>query len=257
MFSSPTLRAIIVDDEPLARERVKTLLREHPDVEIVEECANAAQAIVAIHTRVPDLAFIDVQMPETSGLQMLRELDPSRLPLVVFITAHDEHALEAFRANAVQYLLKPVDRGEFRAAMLRVRQLAASRTRHTESLRALLGTTPTPRTPFLKRVVVKSQERTVLLKMAAIDWFESCGNYVRVHSANEQYLLRQTMSTLESTLNPQEFVRIHRTAIVNLDAVKEIVAGSHGEHVVKLRNGATVTLSRTYRNRIEPLIGKL
>jgi two-component system, LytTR family, response regulator len=255
MPNSVSLRAIIVDDEPLARERVKTLLREHPDVEIVEECANAAQAIVAIHTRVPDLAFIDVQMPETSGLQMLRELDPTRLPLVVFITAHDEHALEAFRANAVQYLLMPVDRNELRAAMLRVRQLAASRNRRTDGLHALLGATA--RTPFLKRVVVKSQERTVLLKMPSIDWFESCGNYVRVHSGKEQYLLRQTMATLESMLNPQEFVRIHRTAIVNLDAVKEIVAGSHGEYAVKLRNGATVTLSRTYRNRIEPLIGKL
>jgi two-component system LytT family response regulator len=251
-----TLRTIIVDDEPLARERVKTLLREHPDVEVVDECANAAQAIVSIHARVPDLAFIDVQMPETSGLQMLGELDPTRLPLVVFITAYDEHALEAFRANAVQYLLKPVDRNEFRAAMSRVRQLAASRNRGEDAMRALVGTTPA-RTSYLKRVVVKSQERTVLLKMTVIDWFESCGNYVRVHTGNEQYLLRQTMATLESTLNPQEFVRIHRTAIVNLDAVKEIVAGSHGEHLVKLRNGASLTLSRTYRNRIEPLIGKL
>ena len=256
MSHSVPLRAIIVDDEPLARERVKTLLREHPDVEVVDECANAAQAIVAIHTRVPDLAFIDVQMPETSGLEMLRELDPARLPLVVFITAHDQHALDAFRANAVQYLLKPVDRTEFRAAMQRVRQLAASRNRDMASVRALLGAT-SGRIPYLKRVVVKSQERTVLLKMPVIDWFESCGNYVRVHTGNEQYLLRQTMATLESTLNPQEFVRIHRTAIVNLDAVKEIVAGSHGEHVVKLRNGASLTLSRTYRNRIEPLIGKL
>lgn len=256
MSHSVPLRAIIVDDEPLARERVKTLLREHPDVEVVDECANAAQAIVAIHTRVPDLAFIDVQMPETSGLEMLRELDPARLPLVVFITAHDQHALDAFRANAVQYLLKPVDRTEFRAAMQRVRQLAASRNRDMAGVRALLGAT-SGRIPYLKRVVVKSQERTVLLKMPVIDWFESCGNYVRVHTGNEQYLLRQTMATLESTLNPQEFVRIHRTAIVNLDAVKEIVAGSHGEHVVKLRNGASLTLSRTYRNRIEPLIGKL
>lgn len=256
MSHSVPLRAIIVDDEPLARERVKTLLREHPDVAIVDECANAAQAIVAIHTRVPDLAFIDVQMPETSGLEMLRELDPARLPLVVFITAHDQHALDAFRANAVQYLLKPVDRTEFRAAMQRVRQLAASRNRDMAGVRALLGAT-SGRIPYLKRVVVKSQERTVLLKMPVIDWFESCGNYVRVHTGNEQYLLRQTMATLESTLNPQEFVRIHRTAIVNLDAVKEIVAGSHGEHVVKLRNGASLTLSRTYRNRIEPLIGKL
>jgi two-component system LytT family response regulator len=251
-----SLRAIIVDDEPLARERVKTLLREHPDVEVVAECANADEAVVAIHTSVPDLVFVDVQMPETSGLEMLRELDPTRLPLVVFITAHDEHAMEAFRANAVQYLLKPVDRGEFRAAMLRVRQLAESRNRGTDGVRALLGGTA-PRTPFLKRVVVKSQERTVLLKMPVIDWFESSGNYVRVHTGNEQYLLRQTMATLESTLNPQEFVRIHRTAIVNLDAVKEIVAGSHGEHTVTLRNGASLTLSRTYRNRIEPLIGKL
>lgn len=251
-----TLRAIIVDDEPLARERVKTLLREHPDVEIVAECGNAAEAIVSIHTQVPDLVFVDVQMPETSGLQMLRELDPTRLPLVVFITAHDEHALEAFRANAVQYLLKPVDRNQFRAAMLRVRQLAASRNGGSEGGRPL-PVTSAPRTPFLKRVVVKSQERTVLLKMPAIDWFESCGNYVRVHAGTDRYLLRQTMATLEATLNPQEFVRIHRTAIVNLEAVMEIVAGSHGEHVVKLRNGASLTLSRTYKSRIEPLIGKL
>ncbi|MFL6244939.1 MAG: LytR/AlgR family response regulator transcription factor [Thermoanaerobaculia bacterium] len=251
-----TLRAIIVDDEPLARERVKTLLREHADVEIVAECANAAEAIVAIHTRVPDVAFIDVQMPETTGLEMLRELDPTRLPLIVFITAYDEHALEAFRANAVQYLLKPVDRNEFRAAMLRVRQLAASRDRGVEGVRAPVAPAAA-RTPFLKRVVVKAQDRTVLLKMPAIDWFESCGNYVRVHSGNEHYLMRQTMATLEATLNPQEFVRIHRTAIVNLEAVTELVAGSHGEHIVKLRNGASLTLSRTYRSRIEPLIGKL
>lgn len=250
-----TLRAIIVDDEPLARERVKTLLREHPDVEVIAECANADEAVTSIHTDVPDLAFIDVQMPETTGLQMLRELDQTRLPLVVFITAHDEHALEAFRANAVQYLLKPVDRTEFRTAMHRVRQLAGSRHRETDGMRSLLASTPRPQ--FLRRVVVKSQDRTVLLRMTSIDWFESCGNYVRVHTGNEKHLLRQTMATLESKLNPQEFVRIHRTAIINLEAVTEIVSGSHGEHTVKLRNGATLTLSRTYRNRIEPLIGKL
>ena len=249
------LRAIIVDDEPLARERVKTLLREHPDVEVVAECANVEEAVKSIHADLPDLAFVDIQMPETSGLQMLRELDPTRLPLVVFITAHDEHALEAFRANAVQYLLKPVDRNEFRTAMFRVRQLAGTRIRDTEVAPAALP--PPTRAQFLKRVVVKSQERTILLKMPAIDWFESCGNYVRVHAGSERHLLRQTMATLEAKLNPQEFVRIHRTAIINLEAVTEIVTGSHGEHIVKLRNGASLTLSRTYRNRIEPLIGKL
>jgi two-component system LytT family response regulator len=250
------LRVLIIDDEALARERVKTLLREHPDVEIAGECADAEQALVAIDREAPDLIFLDVQMPETTGLELLREIGADRLPLVVFITAFDEHALEAFRLNAVQYLLKPIDREEFRTAMARVRQLARSPRQEAEALRALLQQAA-PRPSFLQRVVVKSRGRTRLLKLESVDWFESHGNYVRVHAGRERFLLRQTMAALEEALDPHQFVRIHRTAIVHLDAIAEIVDGSHGEHTVSLRDGTSLTLSRLYRSRIEPLIGKL
>jgi two-component system, LytTR family, response regulator len=256
-----SLRAIIIDDEMLARARIRTLLREHPDITIADECANAEEAIVAIHTERPDLIFVDVQMPEMSGLEMLREIDPARLPLVVFVTAHDAHALEAFRANAVQYLVKPIDRDEFRLAMARVRQLASATDASSGALNLLLDRNLLDRTTapaqFLKRVVVKTRGRTLLLKMPSIDWFESHGNYVRVHLGRERYLLRQTMTALEEALNPQEFVRVHRTAIVNLDAIVDIATGSHGEQTITLRDGTALNLSRVYRSRIEPLIGKL
>jgi two-component system LytT family response regulator len=251
------VRTLIIDDEALARQRIVTLLREHPDIEVVGECTNAEEAILAIYRDEPDLIFVDIHMPEMSGLEMLRELDPARLPLVVFITAHDEHALEAFRANAIQYLLKPIERDEFRAAMTRVRQLAGRRADDVDGLRGLLQRTTPSAEPFLRRVVVKAGGRTILLKMHEIDWFESYGNYVRVHAGRERHLLRQTMAALESLLDPQEFVRVHRTAIVNLDAVAEIVLASHGEHTVSLRDGSSLPLSRLYRSRIEPLIGKL
>jgi two-component system LytT family response regulator len=248
------LRVIVIDDEELARERVRTLLSEHPDVEIVGECGNADEAIAAIHAHEPDLIFVDLQMPEMTGLEMLQEIDTTRLPLVVFVTAHDQYAVEAFRANAVQYLLKPIDRDEFRAAMARVRQLTPSRRVDPPHQVKETGLNPSP---FLKRVVVKARGRTLLLKMASIDWFESYGNYVRVHTGRQRYLLRQTMTALEATLNPHEFVRIHRTTIVNLESVAEIITGTRGEHNVILRDGTSLILSRFYRNRIEPLVGKL
>jgi two-component system LytT family response regulator len=250
------IRALSVDDEPLARERLTTLLREHPDVVLEAELENGDDALEAIHELRPDLVFLDVQMPVMSGFDVARAIDPSRMPLIVFVTAFDQYALDAFRVSAVQYLLKPVDRDEFRNAMARVRQLMQSVPAGHQAIERLVEQLAGTRT-CLRRIVVKSRGRTRLLKVEDVDWFESEGNYVRVHTRGESHLLRETMAALDQKLDPQQFVRIHRGTIVNIERVTEITLFSHGEYKVMLGNGTALTLSRNFRDRIEPLIGRL
>ena len=251
-----SIRALIVDDEALARKRIRTLLREHPEIDIVAECSNGEEAIDAVEAHRPDLLFLDVQMPGLSGFDVLRTLG-ERAPLVIFVTAFDQYALEAFRVSAVQYLLKPVEREEFSSAVQRAERLLQEPK--GESLNAIsdllkqIGKPPT----FLQRIVVKSRGRTLFLKIDDVDWFESEGNYVRIHIKGEKHLLRETMGGIEEKLDPQLFVRIHRTAIVNLERIEELSPTSHGEYRVVLRGGARLTLSRVYRDRIEPLLGRL
>ena len=262
-----TLRAMIVDDEPLARERIRSLLKRHRDVEIAAECADGPSAVSAISRLAPDLVFLDVQMPRMDGFEVLRAIfpresngprakssvnaDPHSAPAIIFVTAYDQYALRAFDANALDYLLKPFDRERFDRALSRARrQIETEKREHLSArLEALVrALEPPPR--FLDRLVVRSAGRVVFLKTDEIDWIEAAGNYACLHSGAESHLLRETMSTLETKLDPARFVRIHRSAIVNLDRVKEIQPSFHGDAVVLLRGGKRLPLSRNYREKL-------
>jgi two-component system LytT family response regulator len=243
------ITALIVDDEPLARKRMHKLLGALDDVTVVGEAAGGEEALRAIGERHPEVVFLDVQMPRLDGFEVVRRLTPESCPLIVFVTAYEQYALDAFRASAVQYLLKPIEREPLRVAMARVRELVAGRS--NASLTDFLARLQ-QRTAFMQHVAVKSKGRMRLVRVDQIDWFESAGNYVRLHVGNERFLLRQTMNGLEEKLDPRQFVRIHRTTIVNLGRIREARAASHGDHIVVLHDGTELLLSRGYRDRLAP-----
>jgi two-component system, LytTR family, response regulator len=250
------IRTLIADDEPLARKRMRALLRDYDDFPVIGDARGGEEALRFIADLHPDVVFLDVQMPDLDGFEVVRRLDGGPRPLIVFVTAFEQYALDAFRASAVQYLLKPVDRDELRNAVVRVRQLVGSPVTDAGPLGELLAQLQKPRT-FMQRIVVKTRGRTFLFRVEQIDWFESAGNYVRLHVGRDRYLLRETMSGLEEKLDPAQFVRIHRSAIVNVERIREMQPTSHGEYLVMLADDTRLTLSRVYRERIEPLLGRL
>jgi two-component system LytT family response regulator len=250
------LRTLIVDDEPLARERMRTLLEAEPDISIVGECGNGREAVEAITRESPDLVFLDVQIPELDGFQVLEALAPDKAPAIVFVTAYDQYALQAFEVHAVDYLLKPFDEDRFRRALERARQsISRDKGDLSEQLMSLLQGLKSP-PGFAERLVVKTAGRLFFLRTDEIEWVESAGNYVCLHVRGESHLLRETMTGLEARLDPARFVRIHRTAIVNIDQVKELQPLFHGEYQVRLRDGTELTLSRGYRERLQEVIGR-
>lgn len=242
------ITALIVDDEPLARKRVRRLLVAASDVTIVGEASDGDEALRIVDERRPQVMFVDVQMPRMDGFELVRRIPEEARPLIVFVTAYQQYALEAFRAAAVQYLLKPVEREPLRLALTRVRELVAARS--TPSLTAFLERVQ-QRTTFMQHVAVKSKGRVRLVPVEEIDWFESAGNYVRLHVGSERFLLRQTMNGLEEKLDPTQFVRIHRATIVNLLRIRDTRAASHGDHVVVLHDGTQLQMSRLYRQRLD------
>jgi two-component system LytT family response regulator len=259
-----SLRVLIVDDEPLARERIRSLLKRHRDVEITSECADGPAAVAAINRLAPDVVFLDVQMPRMDGFEVLRAILPREgpgnaarpAPAVIFVTAFDQYALRAFDANALDYLLKPFDRERFERALSRARRhIESGKREHLNArLEALVrALEPGPR--FLDRLVIRNAGRVVFLKSDEIDWIEAAGNYACLHSGADSHLLRETMSTLEAKLDPAKFARIHRSAIVNLDRVKEIQPSFHGDAVVLLRGGKRLPLSRNYREKLHQHLG--
>jgi two-component system LytT family response regulator len=244
------MRALVVDDEPLAREKLKSLLNAETDVELVGECRDGLEAIAAIEGQKPDVVLLDVQMPELDGFGVLAALPPDLLPVVIFVTAYDQYALRAFEVHAVDYLLKPFDRQRFRKALDRARGALDRRETGTlnKKLMALIEDLK-PERKHLERLVVKSSGRVFFLKTEEIDWVDSAGNYVRLHVAGDSYLLRETMGALESKLDPQKFLRIHRSTLVNIERIKELQQVFHGDYVVVLHNGQRLSLSRSYRDR--------
>jgi two-component system, LytTR family, response regulator len=246
------ITALLVDDEPLARKRMRKLLRAYEDVVVAGEAGGGDEALRFIAERRPQVVFLDVQMPRMDGFEVVRRIDASPRPLIVFVTAYERYALDAFRASAVQYLVKPVAQESLGLAMTRVRELVAVRS--DAEMNTFLAKLQ-ERTTYMHHVAVKSKGQLRLVPVDQIDWFESAGNYVRLHVAGERFLLRQTMSGLEEKLDPREFVRIHRTAIVNLKRIQDLRPASHGEHVVILKGGTQLVLSRVYRERIDALRG--
>ncbi|MBS1796155.1 MAG: response regulator transcription factor [Acidobacteria bacterium] len=244
------IRTLIVDDEPLARERVRRFLRDEADVAVVGECGDGAEAIEFIKNERPDLVFLDIQMPEKTGFEVVRALDPKTAPTIVFVTAYDQYALQAFDASALDYLLKPFNRERLQRAVTRARELIENRQRGKldERLASLIADLKTEK-KYLERLVVKSVGRVFFLKTDEIDWIEAAGNYLKLHVGRESHLIRETMNAIESRLDPDKFLRIHRSTVVNIDRIKELHPMFSGDYSVILRNGAELTLSRNYRER--------
>jgi len=249
-----TIRALVVDDEPLARERIRTLLEDEPDIELVGECRDGAEAVRAIDEESPDLVFLDVQMPEVDGFEVLEVVGPGRAPVVVFVTAYDEYAIRAFDVHALDYLLKPFDRERFQEAIARARALVRGQVDvDREKLAALLDEVREERR-YLERIVVKTAGRVVFLAVDEIDWIGGAGNYVELHAGGRKHLVRDTLKAMESKLDPDTFVRVHRSHIVNMDRVKAMEPWFHGEYVLILEDGTELQSSRTYSDRLRKML---
>lgn len=245
-------RAIIVDDEPLARQRIRQMLQGEQDVEVVRECGNGLEAVEAIEDLKPDLVFLDIQMPELDGFGVLEAVGPDQMPATIFITAYDQYAVHAFEVNAVDYLLKPFDKERFQKTLQRVRDVKGKGEPGAQRMEDLLSEVRKDQ-PFLERILVKVGDRQALVKVTQVQWVEAEDNYVRLHVEGGSHLLRQTMNSMAQKLDPHQFRRIHRSAIVNLDYIKELQPWSSGDYLVIMRDGTRLTLSRTYRPQFAEL----
>jgi two-component system LytT family response regulator len=246
------IRTLVVDDEPLARERLTALLAGEPDIEVVGQCRDGEEAITSIVDRGPDLVFLDVQMPQLNGFEVIDAVGSDRMPLVIFVTAYDQHALRAFEVRALDYLLKPFDRERFSEALQRARK-QIERDETGDLGRRLLALVKDLRKdqPRADRLVVKSGGRLFFLRADEIDWIEAAGNYVRLHVGQTAHLLRETMNAIEARLDPEKFFRIHRCRIVNMERIQELQPWLNGEYSVLLRTGTRLTLSRGYREKLQ------
>lgn len=244
------IRVVIADDEPLARERIRTLLAPHPDLVLVAECQDGEDAIRVLAAEQPDLLFLDVQMPELDGFGVLGAIPPAQRPWVVFVTAYDEHAVRAFEVNAIDYLLKPVEPRRFEAAIVRVRErLAQPASVRDAALEAVLAELRRAR-GHTTRLVVRDGNKVSFVRPEEIDWIDAAGNYARLHVGGATHLLREPLKVLEARLDPERFLRVHRSAIVNLERITSVEPYFHGEYVLTLRDGTRLTSSRTHSARL-------
>lgn len=255
------IRTVIIDDEPAARRGVRLLLERDGEVDIVGEAGGGTEAAELLAREKPDLAFLDVQMPDCDGFQALARLAPGQVPAVVFVTAYDEHALRAFEVHAVDYLLKPFDDERFGAALQRAKGAVRSREadavnrRLSQLLDYLQAAPPAPKAPDgSERILVKSSGEIFFLKAEEIDWIEAEGDYMKFHVAGKTHLMRETMARLEARLDPKRFVRIHRSTIVNIDRLRKLSPSFAGEYAVVLHDGTKLKLSRGYHERIAAIL---
>lgn len=252
------IRVLVADDEELARERIGALVAAEPGFRVVGECADGEAAVEAILRLGPDLVLLDVQMPGLDGLGVVREVGPARMPAVVFVTAYDQFALQAFDACAVDYVLKPIGPERFRTALGRARERVEARAPAAgalppEFVRWLEEAQPGAR--YRERLTVRSGNRFRVVRVEEVRWMEAADNYVRLHAGKEQHLLRATMAEVEGMLDPRRFVRVHRSAIVNVDRVTTIEPWGQGEFLLVLDDATRITSSRGYRERIRTVFG--
>ncbi len=240
-------RVILIDDEPPARKKLRYFLKKDPRIEIVGEADNGLAAIRLIEELRPDLVFLDIQMPHMNGFEVLQELRSHR-PQVIFTTAYDQYAVRAFEVRALDYLLKPFDEQRFQEALARVFQNKNTRKEVDEKIEDLLGELQSKQS-FLRRILMRSEGRIFFIKTDQIHWIEAEEKYVRIHTGKESYLHRETMNALEAKLDPDRFVRIHRSQIVNMDRIKELQAWSHGDYMVVLTDETKLPLGRAYREK--------
>jgi len=254
-----TVRVVIADDERLARQKLRILLESETQVAIVAECQDGRQTISAITCFHPDLLLLDIQMPDLDGFQVLKEIPVHEMPVVIFTSAYDQYAIRAFEAHALDYLLKPFDQERLHHALERARtELSKSENREiTHKIMELLShlkTGSAAPAESQNRLVIKAKGRVIFLDLDDIDWVEAAANYVRLNVGKESYLLRETISRTSERLNPTEFIRIHRSTIVNVRKIKELIPVNSGEYVVVLKNGKELSCSRGYRAHLQRVI---
>jgi two-component system, LytTR family, response regulator len=267
------IRALIVDDESLAREALLVMLGDDPEIEVIAECRNGKEAVRAIREQSPEVVFLDIQMPEMDGFQVIEEVGAMQMPVTIFVTAYDKHALRAFEAQALDYLLKPFDHDRFNTALQRAKTFVRQQKlgEISESLFAVLqnmkvktGELPletdtikadkaTHKEP-IDRVVIKSGGHIYFLKIEEIDWVEGAGDYLTLHSGSQSHLIRETMGNFHAKLDAQKFLRIHRSTIVNIERIKDIQPLSKGEYIITLTNGKRLKSSRGYHHELQRLL---
>jgi two-component system LytT family response regulator len=246
MTSSTKIRALIVDDEPLAREAIRERLLEDGQVEIAGEIGDGPSAVSAIKSQRPDLLFLDVQMPEMDGFSVLRALEPEKMPVTIFVTAYDKYSLQAFEAHALH---KALQRGKEQI-------LTERRSEAGERLLAMLEERLHGGSKYISRLAVKSKGRILFIRVDEIDWVEAQDNYLRLHLGKDSHLLRETMNNFGAKLDPERFIRIHRSTIVNVDRIKELRPWFTGEYIVVLQDGKELTLTRSYRDKLKMLLDR-
>lgn len=267
------IRALVVDDESLAREALLVMLSDDSEMEVIAECRNGKEAVVVIREQNPDVVFIDIQMPEMDGFQVVEEIGAKQMPVTVFVTAYDKYALRAFEAHALDYLLKPFDHDRFNTALQRAKTLVRQQKlgEISENLFALMQDMKSKsgeshsetdnkkperaadKEP-IERVVIKSGGRIYFLKTEEIDWVEGAGDYLSLHSGSQTHLIRETMGNFHDKLNPQKFLRIHRSTIVNIERIKDIQPLFKGEYIITLTSGKRLNSSRGYRYQLQTLL---
>jgi two-component system, LytTR family, response regulator len=262
------LRILVVDDEPLGRERLVDLLEDEPDAEVIATAADGLEAVEAIRTSRPDLVFLDVQMPRMTGLDVVREIGPADMPATIFVTAYDEYALQAFDSAAVDYLVKPFRNDRFREAFRRARRRieADSREQVHQQLMALLQggspvaaptvpAAPTPAARYLDCIAVQMKGRTRVIPVARIDYVTSSRNYAELHVGDQRYVIRESMQTLEERLDPERFTRVHRSAIVRVDLIEALLRSEGSDYEVQLKGGVRLPVGRSRKEALERRLG--
>jgi two-component system LytT family response regulator len=253
------IKTLIVDDEPLARRNIRLLLERDPQIDIIGECRNGKEAVAAIRNFTPELIFLDIQMPEMDGFDVLEQVGAEQIHAIVFVTAFDKYALKAFEVHALDYLLKPFDDARFQKALQTAKSQIEQREidKLTKKLLALLEDRLNTREllsqerTYLSRLMIKLTNRVILLNVNEIDWIEADGNYAKLHVGRKSHMLREKMHDLESRLDPEQFVRIHRSIIVNLDRIKELYPHFNGDYMIVLADGTQLKLSRSRREHLE------
>jgi two-component system, LytTR family, response regulator len=250
------IKTIIVDDEKLAVEKIRRELRNDKEILVVGEYYDGVSAVNGIQESKPELLFLDVQMPELDGFGVIKALDNNELPVIVFVTAYDKYAVQAFEYHALDYLLKPFDSARFETSLKRAKQSIHQKYQGEtlqQQLKQLIENM-SQETAFLERLIVRTKGRIFFLDVSEIDWIEAAGNYVKLHTATENHLIRSTMKSMAEKLDPKDFIRIHKSSIVRLDKIKHIQPWFNGEYIVTLYNNEKLTLSRSYRKNFKDLL---
>lgn len=266
-MSTEKIRTIIIDDEPLAREKIRTFLEAEDDIEVIGECKNSTEAIASIKDLKPHLIFLDIKMPGMNGFEMLENLNLKILPAIIFTTAYDKYALKAFEVHALDYLLKPFDRDRFQLTLNRARkhlsskQIEDNNNKILEALndlkeRKVEEKEVSKSDKYLEKIVIKTSDKIYFMKTSELEWLEASGNYIKLFANGASHLTRDTMNAMEKKLNPEKFVRIHRSVIINSDFIKELKPWFNGEYEVYMKNKTKFISGRTYKSNIEKLLSE-